>query len=233
MIAALAHVDRDVGIAAPHDDDVFDARGFLQRVVGHLLERNDSAAPVAAVGGDEQLCLRVVDPIAQRLGREAAEHDRVHRADAGAREHRDGELGDERHVERHAIALADAERLQHVRELADLPVEIEVGQRPAIAGLAFPDERRLVAAPGADVAIQAVGADVQLAADEPLRMRRIPVEDLGPRLDPLELTRELGPERLGILRRPRVDLGVRHVGRGAELGRGFERTILVQQRVDF
>jgi hypothetical protein len=64
-------------------------------------------------------------------------------------------------------------------------------------------------------------------------MRRLPVEDLGPWLDPLELTRELGPEPLRIFRRPRIYLGVRHMGRGSELGRGFERTILAQQRVDF
>jgi hypothetical protein len=64
-------------------------------------------------------------------------------------------------------------------------------------------------------------------------MRRLPVEDLGPRLDPLELTRELGPERFRIFRRPGVYLGVRDMGRGSELGRGFERTSLAQQRVDF
>jgi hypothetical protein len=66
--------------------------------------------------------------------------------------------------------LLDAERLQHVGELADLPVQVEVGERPPVAGLAFPDDRGGVAARGAHVAIEAVDADVELAVDEPLRV---------------------------------------------------------------
>ena len=92
------------------------------------------------------VALCVVDAIAQRLGAEAAEHHAVDRADARARQHRDGQLRDERQVDRDAIALLHAERLEDVGELADLAVQIEVGQRPAIARLAFPDERGLVAA---------------------------------------------------------------------------------------
>ena len=91
---------------ALHDDDVLDRRRVRERLVGHLLERHDLAAAIAAVGGDEQRGLRVVDAIAQRLGAEAAEDDAVDRADARAREHRDRELGNQRHVERDAIALA-------------------------------------------------------------------------------------------------------------------------------
>ena len=61
--------------AALDDDDVLDRRRVFQRLVGHLLERHDLAAAVAAVRGDEQLALRVVDAIAQRFGAEAAEDD--------------------------------------------------------------------------------------------------------------------------------------------------------------
>ena len=50
--------------------------------------------------------------------------------------------------------------LQHVRKRADLAVQIEVGQRAAIAGLSFPDEGGLVAARGADVTIDAVDRHV-------------------------------------------------------------------------
>ena len=129
-----------------HDDNVPDRGRACQRLVGHLLERHDRAAAPSAVGGDQQIALRVVDAIAERLGAEPAEHDRVRRADPRARQHRDRELGNERQVDRDAIAALDAERLQHVRELTDLTIEIEVRQRAAIARLAFPDERRLVAA---------------------------------------------------------------------------------------
>ena len=122
--------------------------------------------------------MRVVDAIAQRLGAESAEHDAVDGADAGARQHRDRQLGNERHVERDAIALLDAERPEARWRTGRPRGEIEVRQRPAIAGLAFPDERRLVPARRPDVTIEAVDADVELAADEPLRVRRLPVEHL-------------------------------------------------------
>ena len=56
-------------------------------------QRDDGSAAIAAVGGDQHLGLRVVDPVAQRLGREAAEHDGVNGADPRAAEHRDHQLG--------------------------------------------------------------------------------------------------------------------------------------------
>ncbi len=203
-----------------------------ERLVGHLLERHDLAAAVAAVGGDEQRRLRVVDAIAQRLGAEAAEDDAVDGADARAREHRDRELGHERQVERDAVALLHAERLQDVGELAHLAVEVEVGQRAAVARLAFPDERGLVAARRANVAVEAVGADVELAADEPLRVRRLPVEDLRPGLHPLELGGERRPERLGIGGRARVDARVvtRARSRASSAGGGKTRVFVEQRR---
>ncbi len=111
-----------------------------------LLQLHDRAAPVSAICRDQQRALCVVDAIAQRLGAEAAEDDAVRRADAGAREHRDRQLGHERHVDRDAIALLDAERLQHVRERAHLAIQIEIRQRAPIARLTLPDNRRLVAA---------------------------------------------------------------------------------------
>ena len=76
------------------DDDVLDRRRLAQRLVGHLLQRDDLPAAVAAVRGDEQHGLCVVDPIAQRLGAETAEHHAVDRADARARQHRDRQLWD-------------------------------------------------------------------------------------------------------------------------------------------
>ena len=64
----------------------------------------DLAPAVAAVGGDERDGSGVVDAIAQRLGGEPAEHDRVHRADPGAGEHGDGRLGHHREVDRDPVA---------------------------------------------------------------------------------------------------------------------------------
>ena len=95
--------------ASHHDDHVLDGRRFLERLVRVALERNDLPASIAAVGGDDDLRLRVVHAVAQRLGREAAEHHRVNRADARAREHRDDDFGDERHVDADAIPAPNAE----------------------------------------------------------------------------------------------------------------------------
>ena len=98
------------GARAPHDDDhVLDGRCALERLVGVPLERNDLPAAIAAVGRDDDLRLRVVHAVAQRLGREAAEDDRVDRADARAGEHRDHDLGDERHVDADAVPAPNAE----------------------------------------------------------------------------------------------------------------------------
>ena len=96
-------------------------------------------------------------------------------------EHGDGQLRNERKVERDAIAALDAERLEDVGKCADLTIEIPVGQRPPIARLAFPDKCGFVAPSCADVPIEAVDADIELAAGEPLRVRRMPLEDRVPR----------------------------------------------------
>ena len=213
MVAAFLHVHRHRRAVQPLDDDhVLDRRRALERLVGHLLQRHHLAAAPAAVGGDEQRGLRVVDAVAQRLGAEAAEHHRVHGADARAGQHGDRQLGHQRQVERHAVARLHAERLQDVGELADLAVEIEVGQRAAVARLAFPDDRGLVAPRAAHVAVDAVDAGVERAADEPLRVRRLPLEHLRPGREPLELARRSRPRSLrDRARRARRRLRRRHV----------------------
>ena len=140
--------------------------------------------------------------------------------------------GHERHVDRDAVALDHAQRLEHVGELRDLAVEREVGQRAALARLAFPDEGGLVAARTADVTVDAVDAGVELAAHEPLRVGRRPLEHRVPRPHPLEFLREAGPEGLGIGGRARVDLGVVDVGGGAERGARLEAAVLAEEGVD-
>jgi hypothetical protein len=61
---------------------------------------------------------------ASAVGREAAEDDRMDRADARAGQHRIGRLGDHRHVDGDAVALLDAVLLQHVGEAADMLVQL-------------------------------------------------------------------------------------------------------------
>ena len=61
-----------------------------------FFKRHDVAAAPAAVGGDENPGSLVVDPIPERFRRESAEHDRMDRADASARQHGHGQLRNHR-----------------------------------------------------------------------------------------------------------------------------------------
>ena len=69
----------------------------------------------------------------------------MRRADPGAGQHRDRQLRDHRHVDRDAVAGPDPELLERVGGLADLALEVGVGQRPGVAGLADPVVGDLVA----------------------------------------------------------------------------------------
>ena len=89
------------------------------------------------------LALGVVDAAGERVGGEAAEDHRVRGADAGAGQHRDHGLGDHRHVDRDPVAGLDAELGQRVGGLADLVLELGVGDGAGVAGLALPVEATL------------------------------------------------------------------------------------------
>ena len=216
-VATLDHGRARALVADPADHEhVLDGRGRLERFVDGRLERRRLAAAPAAVGGDDELRLRVVDPVAQRLGGEPAEDDRVRRADPGAGQHRDGQLRDHRHVDGDPVAGPDAELDQRVGGLLDLALEVGVGDRPGVAGLADPVVGDLVAEPALDVPVDAVVGDVELAADEPLGERQVPLERRLERLDPVEpLAGEIRPEGLGIGLGAGVQVG-RRVGLGGE-----------------
>jgi hypothetical protein len=169
---------------SPNRHHVLDRRASRQRGVRVRLQRHLDAATVPAVLRDQGLGAGVVDAVPQRLGREPAEHHGVRRADPGAREHRDRQLGDHAHVDRNTVALAHAERPQAVGQPADLAEQLPVRERSPLAGLALPVIRDLVAAARLDVAVQAVVRGVQRAAHEPLHPRRRPLHHRVPPLEP-------------------------------------------------
>ena len=218
-VAALDHVDR---VAATFDDDDgLDGRGALEGLVDVGLELDDLAAAPAAVGGDDELGLAVVDAVLERLGAEAAEDDGVDGPDAGAGQHGDDRLGDHRHIDGDAVALAHPHVLEDVGDPADVEMELLVGDGADIARLALEDDRGLVLAVGAEVAVEAVLGDVELAAGEPLRVRRIPLEGLFERLAPDEMLLGLtGPELFWAIDRLGVELLVQ--GLAPKICLGFE-----------
>src|SRR5256885_10833011 len=66
-------------------------------------------------------------------------------------------------------------------------MKLLISEGPRVAGLAFPNQSRFVASPGSEMAIEAVVRDIDLAAGEPLRMRRLPLQHFVPLPEPVEL----------------------------------------------
>jgi hypothetical protein len=116
-VPAILHLD--FGVGALDDQHLLDDAKTFDGVVGDRLERDAFAATEAFVCGDDDFRFRVDDPIAKRLGAEAAEHDRVYGADSSAGEHRVRELGDHGEVNANPVALANAKRPQRVGDTAD------------------------------------------------------------------------------------------------------------------
>ena len=227
----IAALDEGHVVAGALDDDhLFHRRIALDGCVGVELQRDDAAAPPAAIGGNHHLGLRVLDAIPQGLGAEPAEHDAVGRADAGAGQHGDGQLRHHGHVQRDPVALIHAQALQPVGELADLAVQVAVGVHLPVSRLALPDDGRLVLARPVQVPVDAVVGCVELAAHEPLGERRVrPVQHGVPGLEPVQLAGEPGPERFGVPAGFFVHARVGDVGVGRELGRRRIRPVFLQQ----
>ena len=157
----------------------------------------------------------------------------MRRPETGAGEHRDGQLGDHRHVDGDPVAGLHTERLEGVGRLLDLGQQVGVGDRPHVARFADPVVGDLVPEARLDVPVDAVVGHVELAADEPLGEREVPFEDLVERAIPAHvLLRLLGPERLGIGICSVVEARVGDPRLGFELGARRKRAALVEQRVD-
>jgi hypothetical protein len=78
----------------------------------------------------------------------------VHRADARAREHRDGQLDDHRQVDQDGVALAHALAAQPVGDAADLGQRLVVGHGLLVPEVvALRDEGDAVAVPRDDPAL--------------------------------------------------------------------------------
>ena len=110
-------------------------------------------------------------------------------SDAGAGEHGHRQLGDHGQVDADPIALLHPELLQNVGEAADLAQQFPVGQAAIVIGVvALPEDRDLIAVAGLDVSIEAVAADVELAALEPadLRFAEVGIQDLLERSVPVQ-----------------------------------------------
>ena len=182
--------ERDLAAGAPVDDDAADgfAAAEAKRLVDDRLERQVLAAAHLLVGGDHRGGAGIDDPLLQRLGGKAAEHDRVRGADARACLHRDHALDRHRHVDDDAVALLDAEGLEPVGETADAMIEIAIGDARHRAVIGLEDDRDLFGVAVFQVAVEAVVRHIEFAVLEPFVERRVGfVERLRERLVPEQL----------------------------------------------
>ncbi|MNS74812.1 hypothetical protein D3C72_1082960 [compost metagenome] len=209
-----------------------------QCVIGDGLQRQRLAAAHLLVRGDQRHRADVDQPLLQRLGREAAEHHRVRGTQARAGLHRDHAFDRHRHVDHHAVALPDAERLQAVGKAAHLAMQLAVGDARHAAVVGLEHDRDLVRIAVLQVAVQAVVRGVELAVFEPLVERCVAlVQHLGEGLGPVQqLARVARPEAfivtLGFVAQRLVGLHAGDRGLAGEAFGRVEHAMLLHHRFD-
>ena len=177
---------------APPDEYLFDGAahfsGNLDGFIGFGFVVEHFAVTVVAVHRDEDFTARVHRPFGAGFAAEAGEDDRVNDAQTRTRQHGDGQFKHHGHVNGHAVARFQAQRLEHGGDFVDAHKEFLVSEHEVrfIFRLGYKDESGFVAVFG-QVAVNAVVAGVQLAAHKPLPEGRIAgVERCMPVLVPVE-----------------------------------------------
>src|SRR5438876_3073791 len=140
-----------------------------------------------------------MDAVNESVGWESAERHRVWRADAGASQHRNGQLRRHAHVNCNAITLLHPERLQDIGKLLHFTMKLLISKGTNLARLTLPDQRRFILAPGLKVAIKAVVGEIDLAAGEPLGPRAIPLKNSVPLFEPMQFLGNTSPELFRLL----------------------------------
>ncbi len=77
-------------------------------------------------------------------------------------------------------------------------MQLGVGHATNLARLPLPDDCGLAGTGSQGMAVDAVVAQVELAADKPFCRRQVPFEHLVPGFEPVQIFRDTGPEGLGI-----------------------------------
>ena len=206
-VARRLHRGLGAGVA-DHQHPVDSDALMRQRGVDIGFERHRSAAAHSAIGGDDETALAIDDPPRQRLGREAAEHHRMHRAQPRTGEHGGDALDDHRHVERDAVAPGDAQRFQRIGHPHDLAMQLAIGEAAGLAGgiVGFEDQRGAVALVR-QMAVDRIVAQVERAIAEPFDEHRVvgPFAALHRRGEPVEPLGLFEPEGVGLFERAAVE----------------------------
>ena len=194
--AVAAVMPGDVFPRVPENDHAAHRMlAVVQRLVHGGLEAHELAAAASGVGGNDDLGAGVHHPVVERAGREAAENDRVHGADARAGVHGDDGFRAHRHVDHNPVAGGHALTAQGGAQAFHRLAQFAVAQGAAVALLALVDDRRAVRGlpdPGSQAGL----AGIQFAVGEPGEVRRArTVEGGGERLVPGQhLAGQFGPQ---------------------------------------
>src|SRR5579863_4841060 len=115
-------------------------------------------------------------------------------------------------------------------------MQLLISKHANLAGLALPDQRRFVLAPGGDVTVETVVGKINLPAGKPFRPRTIPLQNFFPRFEPVQFARDPAPEFVGIVDRFFVETLVfgeaLDVGVLAEFRGRLELALLLQNGID-
>src|SRR6185369_6224403 len=192
VIAAWLHVDGSAGALV--DDHIANRWARFERFFHGGKQFHFCPATIGTILRNHGDSLRVVNAVDEGVGGASAEHHRVRRANAGAREHSDRKFRRHAHVDGDPVAFLNPERLQKIGELLDFLVELLVGERTDFARFAFPDDRRFVLAWACDMPIKTVVGEINLASGEPLCPRGVPFKYAIPLLKPVEFVSNASPE---------------------------------------
>ena len=183
-----------------HDHPFHVARTGIEGIVEHRQQVDVLALAVGDVRRQHQPGAAGPDAVPERAGPEPGEDDAVHGPDADRGQHRDDRLDRGRHVDRQAVALADAEAAQPRRDPFDLGEQLAIGQAAPGTPFIERDQCRLVAPTGRHVAIERVDREVGPPAREPGEGRRLAfLEGAVGRPGPVQALGRLEPEALGIV----------------------------------
>ena len=84
----------------------------------------------------------------------------MYRTDSRTSQHGNRRLGYVWHINDNAFAFFDLVPFQHIREAADFAMQLLIGERAFVTGLAFPNDRRLVPTRAAQMPVQTIFAGV-------------------------------------------------------------------------
>src|SRR2546430_1076003 len=165
------------GMTAP-DENFVDVVAFflcgLHGDVGVAFVIDPFSVAIVAVGVDKNAAARVCGAEAAGFAAESPEDDGMNNAEAGAGEHRDGKLGNHRHVNGDAVAgFEAAEIAEHGGGFVYANVKLAIGEDlwGFVFGFRDKDEGGFVFVLG-EMAVDAVVRGVEFAADEPFPERR-------------------------------------------------------------